>query len=307
MFSVIIPLYNKAPFIRRAIDSVLDQTFREFEIIVVNDGSTDGGEEIVKKVYGDKVILINQTNQGVSAARNKGINQVRFDYVAFLDADDYWESDFLFSIRTILDKYPQAGIMGSAYTRPSHLCPNYSSEIREIDDYFKIADYNTLFTSSSTVIRRDFFDQNQGFKEYLIKGEDLDVWFRAVSWFGKAYYIDRPLMYYDICASEGSVKIPNFNQTIFSEILSESYLPKSQISWAAFRDKYVLLNCWIFFGEFENRKKAIELLQKVKSGYSLARIPYELPEPFLEKISNSPRLRLWIRNYLKFCFRYIYT
>mgnify|MGYP003661299564 CR=1 FL=1 len=96
MFSVIIPLYNKKHYVSRAIDSVLNQTFQDFEVIVVNDESTDGGVELVKEKYGEQVHLLNQKNQGVSVARNTGIEQAQFPYIAFLDADDYWHSDFLF-------------------------------------------------------------------------------------------------------------------------------------------------------------------------------------------------------------------
>lgn len=113
--SVIIPLYNKAPYIKRALDSVFAQTVQDFEVIVVNDGSKDGGEKIVEE-YGDsRIHLINQENQGVSAARNHGVDAARAELVAFLDADDEWLPEFLETILRLREKWPDAGMYGTGY------------------------------------------------------------------------------------------------------------------------------------------------------------------------------------------------
>ena len=94
-FSVIIPLYNKAPYIERAVKSVLSQDYPHFEIIVVNDGSSDGGEKIVTKLEDERLKLVSQKNAGVSAARNTGAKEAQYEYLAFLDGDDTWEPNFL--------------------------------------------------------------------------------------------------------------------------------------------------------------------------------------------------------------------
>lgn len=86
--SIIIPLYNKAPYIKRALDSVISQTIQDFEVIVVNDGSTDGGEHIVEGYSDARIHLVHQKNKGVSAARNRGVSLAKSNMVAFLDADD---------------------------------------------------------------------------------------------------------------------------------------------------------------------------------------------------------------------------
>lgn len=120
MFSVIIPLFNKAPYIQRAVESVLKQTFQDFEIIVINDGSTDGGE-LLEGYKDDRIKVISQENQGVSIARNTGIKHASYFYIAFLDADDYWHKNYLkISSDTIL-KFKDVTMIGSYYSRTNLL------------------------------------------------------------------------------------------------------------------------------------------------------------------------------------------
>lgn len=307
MFSIIIPLYNKAPYIQRAIESVVNQSFMEYEIIVVNDGSIDGGDELVKNQYADKVTLINQKNQGVSVARNRGIEESKHQFIAFLDADDCWHEDYLFWMAKVVGKYPDAGIFGSTYTNQLPIEIKEDPEIIEIKDYFKQADYNTLYTSSSTVIRKDFFENNEGFKKHLTKGEDLDVWFRAVAWFEKCYYVKAPLLYYDLSAASGTRQLPSLERTIFSEILSPTFLPKDPHAWQFFKERFLLLNLWMYFENKNNWLDRNEFLSQTNSPYFLAKILYSFPFTFWKFIHKNPSTKLLLRKYLKFCFRYVYA
>lgn len=307
MFSVIIPLYNKAPYIIRALESVFGQTFLDFEVIVINDGSTDGGEVLVQKKFGDKIFLINLENSGVSVARNSGIEVAKGNYIAFLDADDFWHLDYLKWIAEGINSFKNIGIIGSSYSVNSLGNVLINPEISRISDYFRVADFNTLFTSSSTVIRKDFFVNNKGFKEHLTKGEDLDVWFRAISWFGEAYYVNAPLMVYDTTASASFMKTPSFRKTVFSELLSEDYLPRKSPFWEIFKVKFLLLNAWMFFEEPDNRNEIKKVINQSGKEYQLARIPYQFFGKVIPEVTKSQTLIDGLRKYLKFCFRYIYS
>lgn len=115
-FSVVIPLYNKEHFVERAVRSVLAQAFGDFEVVVVDDGSTDAGPEVVSRIRDDRLRLIRRNHVGVSEARNTGIEEARASRIAFLDADDEWEESFLSVIFDLIRQYPDAGLYGTAYT-----------------------------------------------------------------------------------------------------------------------------------------------------------------------------------------------
>jgi glycosyltransferase involved in cell wall biosynthesis len=206
MFSIIIPLYNKEKYIAKAIESVLQQTFSRFEIIVVNDGSTDNSLETVErisKLTNQQINLINQPNQGVSAARNNGVKAASFDYIAFLDADDWWHPDFLKSLKELTDDFPDAGIYASAYYTIKNgkskqsvfgLRNNYKGYLNYFTAY-SFAWWMPL-TSISVVIPKEIYVKQQGFKESLKFGEDVDLWLR-ISLASKIAFINKPLAYYN--------------------------------------------------------------------------------------------------------------
>jgi glycosyltransferase involved in cell wall biosynthesis len=112
--SVVIPLYNKAPYIERAIRSVLVQTVAPDEIIVVDDGSTDGGGDLVEAIQNPLIKLVRQENRGVSVARNRGIELAQGELIAFLDADDAWEPQYLEEIYALRRRFPEAGAYATA-------------------------------------------------------------------------------------------------------------------------------------------------------------------------------------------------
>jgi len=186
MFSIIIPLYNKANTIGKAIESVLAQTYGNYEIIVVDDGSTDNSCEVVSQ-YDDKNIrLIRQKNAGVSAARNRGVSESRSEYVAFLDADDFWDTDYLEVQLRLISQYPQCEMYATNYRfiddtgRISDTIIRnirFQSDSGIIDNYFEVcASSHVPVWTSATVIRRDAFTRLGGFPIGVKSGEDLITW-----------------------------------------------------------------------------------------------------------------------------------
>jgi len=195
MFSVVIPLYNKEKHILRAINSVLNQNYQNFEIIIVNDGSTDNSAEIVKQIKNKKIKLFQQENKGVSAARNKGIELSQRKYIAFLDADDIWEPFFLDLILDLINTYPKAAAYGTAWefkknnfekSAKFNYVPADTKDL--IKDYFKAAFEGSLLWSSATVVKKKIYQNIEMFDEKLTHGEDLDMWFRIAKNYNIAFY-----------------------------------------------------------------------------------------------------------------------
>lgn len=203
--SVVIPLYNKGSYIARALNSVLAQTFQDFEVIVVNDGSTDSGAEIVRSFFDPRVRLIQQENHGVSVARNKGVIEARGKLIAFLDADDEWTPEHLEVLLRLKEYYPEAGAYATAYIymcRGSKIRYPYFRCIPKgpweglLQSYFKSALLGDPPVSASTVgIPKDVLIEIGGFNTMAWAGEDLELWERialkypiAFSWDGIGIY-----------------------------------------------------------------------------------------------------------------------
>lgn len=178
MFSVVIPLYNKELSVVGTVNSVLSQTFKEFEIVIVNDGSTDNSLENVKQIKNERIRIINKPNQGVSSARNRGIKEARYEWIAFLDADDLWESNHLEVLNHLIIKYPTYKVFCTSYIK------SFQETLRQqekgeivIEDYFTHAP-TSFFCSSVACIHKYVFDQVGDFSTMLNRGEDLDLWVR---------------------------------------------------------------------------------------------------------------------------------
>jgi glycosyltransferase involved in cell wall biosynthesis len=184
-FSVIIPLFNKQEYICRAIDSVLRQTKKPEEIIVVDDGSTDDGARLVSRYLDKRILLHRQENKGVGAARNAGVAKATKSLVAFLDADDAWLSHHLEELDKLSMKFSECGLLSTGYIEQSTDDPfpdnlvQASPIIRGRVDYFSQASRNPGFVWSSAVaVRRNVFDKLGGFGTERV-GEDTEFWVRV--------------------------------------------------------------------------------------------------------------------------------
>lgn len=187
MISVIIPLYNKEAGIATALRSVLAQTYQDFEIVVVDDGSTDGSVAIVETFNGQRIKLIQQQNAGVSAARNQGISEAKGEYVAFLDADDEWMPEFLAEIVTLQKEFPECKAQATNYVFNSRGVKSqtilrklpFKGERGVLTNYFEVAScsHPPVWTSA-VCIERKLLQSIGGFPVGIKSGEDLLTWAR---------------------------------------------------------------------------------------------------------------------------------
>ena len=183
-FSVVIPLYNKRNYVEKTIRSVLNQTYQNFEIIVVDDGSTDGSADVVRAINSDKVRLLSQKNQGTAVARNTGIYAAEGEFISLLDADDYWTEEYLQTINTLTEKYPQSDIFVTAYSIDMGNGKMRTSKQLEPEEGCLESFWLTLrggydfVWSSVTTLRRDATLKAGCFKPGEMIGQDLDMWSR---------------------------------------------------------------------------------------------------------------------------------
>ncbi len=190
-FSVIIPLYNKAPYIEKALQSIINQTFSDYELVIVDDGSQDESMEIAECFLRKSSVfyrLIRQDNTGVSIARNNGVAKSQGDYLCFLDADDWWASNFLEEMSGLIDRFPDAGIYGTGYTivnetkhktRLAQVAVEPGFEQGDIN-YFQVYAKNLTMPlwTGAVCLSRIVFDEMQGFPKGIKLGEDFILWSR---------------------------------------------------------------------------------------------------------------------------------
>jgi glycosyltransferase involved in cell wall biosynthesis len=185
--SVVIPLYNKAAHIRHALDSVLAQTYGDFEVIVIDDGSTDGSAALAQRCSDPRVRLLAQENAGVSAARNRGVVEARCELIAFLDADDAWQPTFLETICRLAREYPTCGAFATAYSIVEQNGREWFPRCKEITrtpwegilaDYFRFSVEIPGVWTSAVAVRKSVFDSVGLFSVGERLAEDLDMWCR---------------------------------------------------------------------------------------------------------------------------------
>jgi glycosyltransferase involved in cell wall biosynthesis len=185
LVSVIIPLYNKGPYVKRALESILSQNIQNIEIIIIDGGSTDNSLEVVRSFRDPRIFLITQTGKGVSSARNEGVKIAKSNFIAFLDADDEWMPNFIETVLRLHDSYQDAGFYQTAvkekFLDPNKILNHYSFiPFRPweglVEKYFKaILNGDPLFYPSSLAISKKKFLEYGGFYEKASWGEDQDL------------------------------------------------------------------------------------------------------------------------------------
>lgn len=200
MFSVVIPLYNKENQIKKTLESVLNQTFKDFEVVIVNDGSKDKSVEVVQSFDDPRIRLITQENAGVSAARNRGIQEAKNKWIAFLDADDLWKVDKLEQVaHAIRNNKEVIWLVTGLETikgdyKKEFVYPKYGFLNDALDDLME----GLYIQTSSVIVNRDVFveDPDLFFRVGVNNSEDREVWYKLIFNYPKLFYINKVLAVY---------------------------------------------------------------------------------------------------------------
>ena len=229
--SVVIPLYNKAAEIERALKSVISQSLTPHEIIVVDDGSTDNSADIVRRIIEShpehNIRLVSQENRGVSAARNRGIEEATGEYVAFLDGDDYYLSGYIAEVCRLMAYYPQSDCFSVGFDivnndkRVAAPVPEHEGEINPAVEAM-LGGYPII--PSTATIRRSMIQSVGGFPVGMRIGEDQWLWVRLMQSGAKFCFSPMSLVRYSRTASNRSAKIYRSEQTEHS--IAELYNPE---------------------------------------------------------------------------------
>ncbi len=207
-FSVVIPLYNKSLYIEKTLHSIINQKYKNYEVIIVNDGSTDNSKEVVEDIIENldsdtkiKFKLLNKSNSGVSSTRNYGVKHSAYDYITFLDADDYWEEYHLSNFVSLIDKYSDKVDMFSNASKQLQngrfIFPKLSiyGNYIGIVDYFKVSLISNGFIHTSGVcVKKDVMNNNLfplGMKNF----EDMITWAKIANNKGFAFSSERTSVY----------------------------------------------------------------------------------------------------------------
>ena len=183
-FSIIIPLYNKENFIENTLKSVLQQSFTDYEVLIINDGSTDASETKILAFKDARIQYFNKKNEGVSEARNYGIERAKSEYITFLDADDYWYPNFLQEMFLNIEKFPEQKVFAAAIEieNPKNVIASSYSIPKSTEcvvvNYFEASYQEGIIFTSCAVFHKSVFEAIGGFDPKIKSGQDTDLWIR---------------------------------------------------------------------------------------------------------------------------------
>lgn len=257
----------------RAINSVFAQSVRDYELIIINDGSTDKGPDSVRTVSSPNIRLIDQPNSGVSAARNRGIREAKADLIVFLDADDEWTPDFLETIVRLQKTFTSCSVYATAYLFCRHGGFRYNPIVRLpdnfeegiLEDYFSIAfQSDPPLWTSAVAVSREAIQSVGGFPAGVTSGEDLLTWARLASKFNIAYSKHRGAFHFNpLQVSERPGRIPQQPDFVGAELAN--LLQTGEPSKIKGLKKYIAL--WhrmraVTYLHLGEKRKAIEEIRK---------------------------------------------
>jgi glycosyltransferase involved in cell wall biosynthesis len=309
-FSAIIPLYNKQNTIQRAIRAVLAQTVQDFELIIVDDGSTDGSYAAASAISDPRIKIIRQENRGVSAARNRGVAEANCDWVAFLDADDEWLPEFLQKMLDLMAKFSQCRIFGclyyrfdgkNTYTVTTSIANFPIGWEGEFDNYFEYINELIPYNSSSVVISKESLVEIGGLPENIPFMEDTDTWTRRALSYDSAF-LNLPLTIYHLESDNRARFNRGSLETLldrWQEWLSGGQVPermKESFGEYLVRYRIFVIQNYLSQGNFSKARELLALTTNSKR--------YQEKINKLSKRANRPELLvrslLWIRRVLLF-------
>ncbi len=299
LFSIIIPLYNKEAFIENTLKNVFEQTFTDFEIIIVNDGSTDNSLARLEKYKDDRLKLIDQKNQGAAAARNTGISNAKSNLIVFLDADDIWMPNHLEELKRLYEDFPDCGMFCSRYKTKiskNRLVDNsfynsISDDFRGVvPDFFEASLVNRVAFTSAVMIPKRILKIIGGFDANISSGQDLDLWIRIAVHHKVAISKETTVIYrFEIpkSLSKTSIlqkKIIDFKKFATPEISNKSLKRFLDIYRLEYAIRYKIAG---------NKEKSAYFIKEISSNIPLkSKLLLTLPPSFL-------RLLLQIKHFLK--------
>lgn len=306
--SIVMPLYNKGEYVERAVQSVLAQTCEAFELIVINDGSTDKGPEIVRSINDSRIRIINQGNSGVSSARNRGIDEAKYNLIAFLDADDEWEPDYLETIMILFHKYPHCDVFATnySYRRVNEylrktIIRGLPEDFKEgvLEDYFFIAARSDppLWTSA-VVVSKKAITTIGGFFQGVTAGEDLLAWAKLALNYKIAYHREPKAYFWEPVKPQNRPgSTPQDPDIVGQELLKLINLkPEKTRSLKCYASLWHRMRASVFLRLGENKKARYDLKQATKlSGMNwklflyviLAHLPVSLSKHCMELIISA--------------------
>ena len=201
LVSVVIPVYNGEKYIRQTLDSVFAQTFKNLEVIVIDDGSTDGTAEVVRS-YGDKIVFLRGNHSGPATSRNRGIDSARGPLVAFLDADDLWSSDKIEKQVAIAQSHPEYGLItcDAPMFDAAGMIVSSQKKGRPVATGYVLKNLlqDNWVGTSGVMVRRECFDKvGMFYEEPFVWGEDWVMWLRIAARY-PIYFIDESLVHYRV-------------------------------------------------------------------------------------------------------------
>lgn len=315
LVSIIIPTYNSGKTIIQTIESVKNQTYTNYEIIVVDDGSTDGTVEILKTIKGIK--LITQANQGVSAARNRGIEEAKGDYIAYLDSDDLWHPQKLEIQLKVAEPLKSFGMIATTYQKfyDVQINPQFPAfEVPPLESIEERSFYRflkaTTYLPSSVIIPKTVHNEIGKFDPELRIGEDHDLWLR-IAYKYPVYCIPLDLMWYFIRKESLSRSI-GLTGEINKIFMAEQWNPYKEntldvdgkidykLYMKIFRKIVIDVGQWIL-----KYRTTAEFQHKKLNAYQIFNLYWRRFEYSFGVYGNFIKYRIIFRNIIKYSFRKI--